>query len=157
MEESFGDGKGLYWGIPGEAPCRTSGLQAEYAELKNAVVTDNDSREAHGTGYVILKPEGSITWYQENDGAAMPMTMKIRYSSPFQGTSELDLLVNGKMLGTLKFNGSGSTAKDWKCLETVINIQSGANTIRLASRKGPAPDIDEIVLESAEKLPQDAE
>lgn len=145
MEETFGDGNGLYWGSPGEPVCKSSGLQAEYAELSNASIHNNDGDDVYGGGYVLIKSTGgSITWYQENDGSDMDARLRIRYSHNNGNSLYMEIKNNGQSTGILEFKDTGSRAGDWEYLEIPIKLYSGANNISLISHDTASPSIDEL-------------
>ena len=150
MEESFGDNTCLYWGKPGEEVCKNEGLQAEYAVLHKATV-NNNGENVNGGGYVSLKkPGSSITWYQENDGAPMTATVKIRYSQKSESntpTTTMLLQNNDETICILEFQDTGSKDMDWQYIEAEIPLTNGANYIRLSATSSESPNIDEIIIQ----------
>lgn len=149
LEETFGDGTGLYWGTPGENVCENEGLQAEYAVLDRAAVRNTSGDNVNGAGFVQFKGKGSsITWYQENDGAPMQATLRIRYSQQLDsGATVLELQNNGEFSKKLEFTDTGSADSDWEYKEVSIPLYTGANNIKLTAVSDSAPNIDEIFIE----------
>ena len=93
---------------------------------------------------------GSISWYQENDGATYDAVLKIRYSqgrTP-SGTTRAELTNNGNAVCVIEFHDTGSENSDWTELEVPVKLFSGANnlSIRILDKKGPS--IDSISIRS---------
>ena len=146
MEEDFGEG--IYWGTPGEKPCKDDGMQAEYMTLHKAVVRNTNGIDVYGAGYVFFKNKGSsISWYQENDGGEGDAVLYIRYSqkSP-EGRTFMSLTNNGEHVADLEFVDTGSENKHWRVMEVDIKLHQGANNIKLTSLSDAAPSIDSIEL-----------
>jgi len=140
MEERFGIGEGIYWGKPGEDITIETGEKASKATLKNAVVRNIDGIEA-----VQYKTQGgSISWYQENDGAESKVTMSVKYA--LNSKSEfavLELYNNGKLIQEIKFPATGSISH-WKKVTVPLTLYSGANQIELRSKTQEAPFIESM-------------
>lgn len=146
LEEKFGKSEGFTWNktIKNSEPI---GEQAEEASINNASISSKGNN-FNGKGYVSLnKKNASITWYQENDGAAAQSNLIIRYSTNVKNAigAYVKVSVNDKALGN-KFllpnvNDLGS---EWKTLKIPIHITRGANTIKLESLGSHVILIDEI-------------
>ncbi len=148
LEERFAEDAGLYWGVAGEEACAFSGEQAEYAVLKNAAKLRKDGDGFYGDGYVIPKAkEGSITWYQENDGGKMTCSISIRYSLD-EGVkpAKMELWNNETKVCDIDFAPTGSIASHWSEKAVPVTINSGANNITLKSVSETAPAIDQITI-----------
>ena len=146
MEEDFGEG--IYWGEPGEKPCRDDGMQAEYMTLDKAVVRNTNGLDVFGAGYVFFRRQGaSVSWYQENDMGEHDATLYIRYSQRSAGgKTYLELTNNGKLVEKVEFEDTGSENKDWKLKKVKLKIYPGANAIKLTSLSTEAPSIDSFEL-----------
>ncbi len=148
LEERFAEDAGLYWGVAGEEPCAFSGEQAEHATLTNAMKLRKDGDGFYGDGYVVTKPnEGSITWYQENDGGKMSSNIMIRYSLDKDvENAKMELWNNDEKISEIDFKPTGSPASHWSERIVPITIYSGANNITLKSVSDTAPSIDQITI-----------
>lgn len=147
MEEDFGNG--IFWGVPGAAPCKDEGSQAEYMDLSGAVVRNTSGLDVYGGGYVFFKEKGgSISWYQENDGAAYDSVLKIRYSQgrTATGVTRAELTNNGASVCIIDFKDTGSENSDWTELEVPVTLISGANNLSIKILDKSGPSIDSISL-----------
>jgi beta-galactosidase len=148
LAESFGPGLGLHWTTSGESPPPSgppAGLQAEAASFTGAK-TATTGKGYHGTGYLDFKrAEGTVEFYQENDGSAGPATLAIRYAhADPRSQRPMDLLINGKHAARLEFPPTGSWTETWKTVEVPMRIRPGANTILLKTTGKSGPNLDEI-------------
>ncbi len=135
MEENFGDGSGLYWGIPGKDTPDVKGMQAQNAKLDNADVVVNRSFKV-----VTINEGGSIEWYQENDGEAREVELEICYVQQIPGkATTLELFVNGEKIDDLEFPRSGYGVHNIK--KVSIPIVSGANSIMITGSNESSPAI----------------
>lgn len=77
-------------------------MQAESADFSGPVISSQGSG-FHGEGYLDFKrQEGRVNWYQENDGAAGPFTLRFRYAANDPvGPRTMDLILNGRKVATL--------------------------------------------------------
>ena len=150
MTDSFCDGTGIYWGIPGEDICTTeSGLQAELADLKQAVVQYTQNKDVNGGGYIrLLSPGSTVSWFQENDGGDVSVILVVRYSQQIEsGLSTMELWQNGEFVRNVIFENTGSPDSDWRGKKIKIKLLSGSNNIALKSISANNPNIDEIYFE----------
>ena len=59
----------------------------------------------------------------------------------------MKLLVNGKLVETIRFKNTGSWDSDWKVMEVIARLGSGANRIRLQTAGQSGPNLDEVQVE----------
>ena len=122
------------------------GDQAEDATLSKAQVK-SDGEGFRGKGYVDFgNAQGAfVEWYQENDGAAGPVTAAIRYSGkrPSKEGSQMSLQVNGEKR-SITLPNTKAWRTDWKTIEVKISLRSGANRIRLTTLEKGGMLIDEL-------------
>nr|T2KM09.2 RecName: Full=Putative beta-glucuronidase; AltName: Full=Glycosyl hydrolase 2 family protein P16; Short=P16_GH2; AltName: Full=Polysaccharide utilization locus H protein P16; Short=PUL H protein P16 [Formosa agariphila KMM 3901] len=152
MEETFGKNEGLFWGDEHSADMwigRGVDISAEEGVLTGAA---KPSREAHrfkGSGFVDFKGgEGSITWYQENDGEPGDYSIRFRYMHNNHGKLHpMKLYVNDEYVRTIEFEPTGGWEKEWKFVPTIIVLQSGANNIKLETTGESGPFIDELFID----------
>ncbi|TWU44848.1 Beta-galactosidase [Novipirellula aureliae] len=150
MEEQFAEGLGLYWGDAGsdEASQAAIGDQAEDAKLSSAVVKRN-GKGFHGKGYVDFgNNQGSVEWYQENDGSPETVALHFRYSGNAKGRSgrPMKLIVNG-VESELFFKNTANWGSDWKTVTVEARLNSGANHIVLSTIGRGGMYIDELIVE----------
>lgn len=147
LTERFAQDEGFVWnnnhqkvGIIGE--------QAEDAKFKDAEIT-NSGVGFNGKAYLKFadKIGAYVEWYQENDGSAGKADLWIRYSTEAaenKGTF-LRLTVNGKVVDDKLFvENTSKLGAVWKMKKVAINLQKGANTIRLTTIESTPVYIDEI-------------
>ncbi len=148
MSERFGPDEGLHWLTEEELATKQplGGDQAEDATLSKAQVK-SDGEGFRGKGYVDFgNAQGAfVEWYQENDGAAGPVTATIRYSGkrPSKEGSQMSLQVNGEKR-SITLPNTKAWRTDWKTIEVKISLRSGANRIRLTTLEKGGMLIDEL-------------
>ncbi|WP_372756111.1 glycoside hydrolase family 2 TIM barrel-domain containing protein [Mariniflexile sp.] len=146
LVEQFGKHEGFTWN-ENTNNIGEIGEQAEEANLTKAEVSSKGTNY-NGKGYVILAGIGSgISWYQENDGAAGNVDLSIRYSSKNQNSTEnaIQIIVNGKVeKNKLLLPNTDNLGNSWHVLELPIQIERGANTIKIEALNNEAFFIDEI-------------
>lgn len=140
MRESFADGSGLYWGNADQTVNRSAALgamPARDAQLKGAI---------KGKNFVDFKgKEGSITWYQENDGEYGLNQLEFTYAlNDKNKRRDMDLIVNGKKIATVKFENTGSWNKKWKKAKLLAPLGAGANYIELRTSGSSGPNIKSL-------------
>lgn len=141
MTETFGDGSGLYW-----ANSPVSNYSASYElgamPARDAKLVGAIKRKDH----VDFKgQEGSITWYQENDGEYGMNQLAFEYAlNDKRKTRYMDLYVNGKKVKTLKFKNTGSWHKRWKKIKANAPLGAGANYIELRTKGNSGPNIKSL-------------
>lgn len=152
MSESFGEGQGMFWGDEQSEEIwvgRGITVAAEEAQLKGTAEPSSDGRRYKGDGFVVFKDgEGSITWYQENDGLDGDYNIRIRYTHDDQSsTRPMELWVNGQFIKTFEFAPTGSWETGWRFVNTVISYRPGANSIELKTTGQSGPHIDELFVD----------
>lgn len=149
MSETFGPRLGLHWSdlTTTRKVGSATALQAETAKYRGARIS-RVGAGYHGQGYLDFRgKEGSLHFYQENDGPPGAAKLVIRYAhADPKSLRPLDVFVNNQKIANAKFKASGSWNTDWRELTLPVNIQSGANQIRLETRGQSGPNIDEIDL-----------
>ncbi len=130
--------QGYQWGLPG--------YQAEFAEFEGAEV-ETAGRDYHGMSYVTFRgKEGWIRWYQENDGSAGNFHMRFRYAinDRQRGGRNMELYINGRKVEELEFENIGHWNREWRTVDTVRELDSGADIIELRTRGHSGPNLDEL-------------
>ncbi|WP_211324076.1 glycoside hydrolase family 2 TIM barrel-domain containing protein [Echinicola strongylocentroti] len=139
MEETFGQDLGLYWGDGKEADNEAlQGMPAVDAEYTGAV-----PRNAAGNAYLDFRgKEGTVTWYQENDGSAGMFDFEFYYASGDKNSNRpMDLYINGQKVTTMIFKNSGSWNSGWKKIQKAYPLKAGANEIELRTTGQSGPNI----------------
>lgn len=152
MEESFGKNEGLFWGDEHSADMwigRGINIAAEDGILTGAAVPSRNAHRFKGSGFVDFKKgEGSITWYQENDGEPGDYSIRFRYMhNNEEKLHPMKLYVNDEFVRKIEFKPTGGWDKEWKFSPTIITLKSGANTIKLETIGESAPYIDELFID----------
>ena len=145
LSERFASDEGLHWGTSVEAHAPSVfGEQAEAARYDGAVIA-NGQLGFNGTGYIEFGGQaGWVEWYRENDGAAAPYRLVVRYAQKAPG--ELRMSVNGGEPVALLTGGRAETALGWKTASAVCELQNGGNRIRLIVPAGASAKIDELLI-----------
>lgn len=150
LEDTFAADAGLHWPAPGERTTAGAvGLQAEDAVLAGAT-RGADVGDHSGTGYAVVPPGGSVTWYQENDGSPGPVRLVLRYGVP-RGAAvpAVRLSVNGNPVA---FPALAPVAEGkWGTVAVDARQQSGANHFRLEVTGGAALLVDELQVGAADE------
>ena len=152
MEETFGKNEGLFWGDEHSKDMwigRGVNISAEEGILKGSAIASRDARRFKGTGFVDFKgKEGSVEFYQENDGEAVDYSIRFRYMhNNIDKLHPMKLFVNDEYLRTLKFKSTGGWEKSWKFVSTIIRLKAGANSIRLETTGESGPFLDELFID----------
>jgi beta-galactosidase len=152
MEETFGENEGLFWGDENSAHMwigRGVNISAEDGALIGSATKSNKAHRYKGSGFVDFKGgEGSITWYQENDGEPGDYSIRFRYMHNNEGKLHpMKLFVNDVYIRTLEFKPTGGWEKDWKFVPTIITLKAGANNIKLETAGEGGPFIDEMFVD----------
>lgn len=146
LEETFGQNEGFTWNKTNENNDNI-GEQAEEATLNNATIL-TEGANFKGKGYVSLASKGaSISWYQENDGGAGKSELYIRYSSKTENAlgSNIKVIINGIVVEAKLFLPNTNTqGQTWKKIILPIQIDRGANTIKIEALNSNVVFIDEI-------------
>ncbi|AQS94325.1 beta-galactosidase [Polaribacter sp. BM10] len=152
MEETFGKTEGLFWGDEHSKDMwigRGINISAEEGILKGSATASRKARRFKGTGFVDFKDkEGSVEFYQENDGEAGDYSIRFRYMHNNIGEFHpMKLFVNDEYIRTLKFKATGGWDKSWKFVPTIIRLKAGANNIRLETTGKSGPYLDEMFID----------
>ncbi|TKD63472.1 DUF4982 domain-containing protein [Flavobacterium sp. ASW18X] len=152
MEESFGKSEGLFWGDEHSADMwigRGVNIAAEDGILTGTAISSTDAHRFKGSGFVDFKKgEGSITWYQENDGENGDYSIRFRYMhNNEKKLYPMNLFVNDEFVRKIEFKPTGGWDKEWKFTPTIITLKSGANTIKLETTGESGPYIDELFID----------
>ena len=152
MEERFGKDEGLFWGDAHSADMwigRGVNISAEDGILKGSAVGSKAARRFKGSGFVDFKgQEGSVEFYQENDGEEGDYSIRFRYMHNNKGKLHpLKLYVNDTYIRTLDFKATGGWEKSWKFVPTIIRLKAGANSIRLETTGASGPYLDELFID----------
>lgn len=152
MEETFGENEGLFWGDEHSKDMwigRGINISAEEGILKGSATASKRARRFKGTGFVDFKgEEGSVEFYQENDGEGGDYSIRFRYMHNNEGKLHpLKLYVNDEYIRTLEFKATGGWEKEWKFVPTIITLKAGANNIRLETTGESGPFLDELFID----------
>ncbi len=152
MEETFGKNRGLFWGDEHSKDMwigRGINISAEDGILKGGAKASTDARRYKGTGFVRFDgKEGSVAFYQENDGEGGDYSIRFRYMHNNEGELHpMKLYVNDEYIRTLEFKATGGWEKEWKFVPTIITLKAGANNIRLETEGESGPFIDELFVD----------
>lgn len=152
MEETFGAEIGLFWGDDNSVDIwkgRGVNIAAEAASLKEGAQVSNDAQHFKGNGFVKFNnKEGSITFYQENDGEAGDFSIRFRYMhNDKEKKYPMKLFVNDTYIKTFEFDATGGWIQNWAFVNTIVVFKSGANTIRLETTGQSGPYIDEMFID----------
>lgn len=145
LAERFAADEGLHWGAYGEAGSRpVVGEQAEDARFEGGHKEDKDSGY-NGVGYVDFTGHpGWVEWYEENDGAATPSRLTVRYAAT--AGSSIMLSFNGGEPIPLVSETHGDKTPGWHTASSVHLLQSGANRIRLIISGLGETKVDELTV-----------
>jgi beta-galactosidase len=152
MSEKFGESEGLFWGDENTKDLwknRGITFQAEDATLNGAIKL-TEGKRFKGKGFVTFNDsEGSVKWYQENDGSEGIFDLVFKYSSGDQNNNRpMILLVNDKVIDAINFPSTGSWNADWKPTLTVkVWFKTGSNYIELRTKGESGPNLDELIVE----------
>ena len=149
LEERFGKNEGFTWN-KNTGDVEQIGEQAEEATLNKAKIMTNGANYK-GKGFVSMnKAQGaSVSWYQENDGGAGSVDLYVRYSAKFKEAAGtfVKVTVNGKVVNNKLFLANSSNmGKAWSKAKLPIEIDRGANTIKIETLEDKGLLIDEIII-----------
>ena len=92
--------------------------------------------------------EGSVTWYQENDGEPGDYSIRFRYMHNNEDKLHpMKLFVNDEYVRDIEFKPTGGWEKEWRFVPTIIVLRSGANNIKLETTGESGPYIDELFID----------
>jgi beta-galactosidase len=149
LSERFAEDEGFVWNDPHleSVGTETGSNQAEDAAFEGAVVS-TVGQDFKGTGFLDFgqNANGYVEWYRENDGDAYEEILNIRYSCQIEGQEGrfINIIVNGVQIATELLPNTGSWGNDWNTVSVKINLQRGANTIRLQNSANGGPYLDQI-------------
>ncbi len=119
--------------------------QAENCTIALGVVESNHAGFT-GTGFVNGDNAigSAVTCTVTNAGAAGPRSVEIRFSNGTTTVRPMDLIVNGTTVQNIAFQGTGAWST-WATLTFNVNLNTGANTIRLAATTvNGGPNLDRL-------------
>ncbi|MDE3740980.1 sugar-binding domain-containing protein [Maribacter polysaccharolyticus] len=138
MEEKFDEELGLSFNdvkTQKTAKINTNGMLAADADIEGAKVVSID-----GKHFLDFKSgEGSVVWYQENDGSAGTFSLRFTYASNDLTARPMELVINNERVGIIDFKSSGAWNVQWKEVKVKALLQAGANYIELKTigKSGP--------------------
>ena len=152
MEEVFGENEGLFWGNEHSKDMwigRGVNISAEEGILEGDVKVSTKAHRYKGSGFVRFDgKEGSVEFYQENDGEGGDYSIRFRYMHNNEGELHpMKLYVNDEYIRTLEFKPTGGWEKEWKFVPTIITLKAGANNIKIETAGESGPFIDELFLD----------
>ncbi|MGQ1784500.1 glycoside hydrolase family 2 TIM barrel-domain containing protein [Saccharicrinis sp. GN24d3] len=161
LMERFSEDEGFVWNDPaaGEIPSDINSNQAEDAVFSGANISTSGSGY-NGTGFLNFgqNTNGYVEWYRENDGDTMTETLNIRYGCQAGGTAGgryINVVVNDVIIQeNLLLPNTGSWGNHWGEVSIEIQIERGANTIRLQNPGSGGAYLDQISLENATAVEQ---
>lgn len=142
MTEKFDKDLGLQWG---ETVVMSQGNGMPAAD---ATYTGASPKTFRKVSYLDFSgKEGSVQWYQENDGSQGQFLLTIKYASADKKNKRpMELYVNDKKVDELRFDRSGGWAT-WKEVSTIQHLKAGANYIELRTTGKSAPNIQTLMVE----------
>ena len=152
LEETFGANEGLFWDDEHAAIMwnnRGVNIAAEEAILLGAAKPSDAAHHFSGSGFVKFdNQEGSITFYQENDGEAGDFSIRFKYMHNDKDKKyPMKLYVNDIYIKTFEFEATGGWIQNWKFVNTIVTFKSGANNIKLETTGESGPYIDELFID----------
>ncbi|MDP5130920.1 MAG: DUF4982 domain-containing protein [Paraglaciecola sp.] len=153
MQQSFGDGVGIFWGDKNSANMwvgRGLSMQGEAAEYKGGAAAVTDAHGVHGGGYgTFNQKEGSLYWYHENDGAEGLYKAVFRYTHNDKNSKRpLAIYINNKKATVIEFEPTGSWDSKWSEQAVAeFTLIKGANHIEFRTLGESGPNIDQFSLE----------
>ena len=152
MEETFGKNEGLFWGDEHSKDMwigRGINISAEDGILKGSATASRKARRFKGSGFVDFKNgEGSVEFYQENDGEEGDYSMRFRYMHNNKGELHpMKLYLNDEFVRMLEFKPTGGWEKEWKFVPAILRLKAGANSIRIETTGKSGPYIDELFID----------
>ena len=152
LEEKFGENEGLFWGDEHSKDMwigRGINISAEEGILKGSTTVSKKARRFKGTGFVDFKGgEGSVEFYQENDGEEGDYSLRLRYMHNNVGEKHpMKLYLNDEYVKILEFKATGGWEKEWKFVPVILRLKAGANRIRIETTGKSGPFIDELFID----------
>lgn len=149
LEEKFDTDLGLYWGTEQYSETMTAstattpGTSSKEASLKGAKI-----KSSQGVSFADFGgKEGSVSWYQENDGDASTNQLTFYYASADASSRPMELYVNDQLITTIPFKATGSWNSKWGKVTATCTLKSGANYIELRTTGKSGPNISSMQVE----------
>lgn len=139
LEESFGRNEGLYWGnavLSGSL----SDIQAESCTFHKGFVSHD--KEAQAGSYVLLDKQGSIEFYQENDGNKHKKYLRFAYTSQDKDPVILQLYNNNAFVTEKEFIIDNSKTGYWNIGVLEAELNKGANSLKVVLKSGTKLGVD---------------
>ncbi|MBK1877639.1 glycoside hydrolase family 2 TIM barrel-domain containing protein [Pelagicoccus mobilis] len=152
LEERFAMDEGFVWKSSVAAADVLAGEQAERATFEGAkVVGKGKGQIFRGDGYIqfVDDPNQSVEWYYENDGDSGRAKLAIRYGGIVEGEKghRVRVIINGEVVEeSLLLSNSDHPGRKWSMVKVPMQIERGANRIRLEPLSGEGLCLDEIVI-----------
>ena len=152
LQETFGINEGLFWGDEHSKDMwigRGVNISAEEGVLTGSATASKEARRFKGFGFVDFKgEEGSVEFYQENDGEAGDYSVRFRYMhNNVNQLHPMKLYLNDEYVRTLEFKPTGGWEKEWKFVPSILRLKAGANSIRIETTGESGPYIDELFID----------
>ncbi|RDV24315.1 DUF4982 domain-containing protein [Alteromonas aestuariivivens] len=153
MQQSFGEGVGIFWGDENSANMwvgRGLSMQGEAAEFKGGAEAVLDAHGVHGGAYAQFNnKEGSLYWYHENDGEEGVYKAVFRYTHNDKTSKRpLAIYINNEKAGVIEFEPTGSWDSKWSEQAVAeFKLVKGANHIEFRTLGESGPNIDQFTLE----------
>lgn len=150
LEERFADDEGFIWEGGGQPSSVMPGEQAEDAKFQGAAVR-NGGEYFRGKGFLRFtqNSDAYVEWYQENDGGAGPADLTIRYSGKVKDEKgyRVAVAVNGQVVEkNLLLPNIRKPGLEWARVSVPIELNRGANTVRITPHRASGLCIDEILI-----------
>ncbi|WP_111709772.1 glycoside hydrolase family 2 TIM barrel-domain containing protein [Lutibacter citreus] len=150
MEEEFSNKVGFYWDTVVE-PSEMGGDQAEDTKYKIGVVSSS-GKNFNGNGFLEFGPDsngtGFVEWYYENDRSDGQFTLKLKYSGSNRITTIQKVLISiNDVVQEVELKSSQKYRSEWKVYETKIDLNAGANYIKVIPKDVTGLSIDELIIE----------
>lgn len=146
MEEKFEYDLGLFWSKEdyADADMNMKGMKAVDAEFSGARVGS-----VNNIKYLsFYEKDAKVRWYQENDGSAGEFLLTITYAATdVQSVSPMELYINNKKAGLIKFDENVLLNSDWNEVSTKQKLEAGANFIELRTTQKNSPNILQLRVE----------
>ncbi|MDZ8117088.1 glycoside hydrolase family 2 TIM barrel-domain containing protein [Pontiella agarivorans] len=147
LEERFASDVGMVWKSSVQGSSVPAGEQAERAELNGASIVSKG--QFRGEGFIKFNgtPGAFVQWYYENDGDSGDGSLVIRYGGvAAKGKGHrIKVMMNGETVSkNLLLPNSDKVGQKWSVVKVPIQVERGANRIRLEPLTEAGLCIDEI-------------
>jgi hypothetical protein len=123
-------------------------IQAEDEDAKSGVAESTHHSGYNGSGYLDYGSSGTWAEWTYNANSAGTVTLDVRYALS-SGSRPCEVTVDGVSAGSLAFSATGSWST-WQYNSLDIEVDAGANVIRITASPGSGPNIDELKFTSSE-------